>query len=79
MNSNGMHVTKDIDCAASLDGVEFYPFQSTRPQGARPKECRCVPETKRERVIELLNGYLCDDEGVPEIADVIEAIYGKDA
>ena len=43
------------------------------------KECRCVPETKRERVIELLKGYLCDDEGVPEIADAIEAIYGKDA
>ena len=40
---------------------------------------RCVPETKRERVIELLKGYLCDDEGVPEIADAIEAIYGKDA
>lgn len=38
-------------------------------------ECRCVPDSKKEQVIEILKGYLCDDEGVPEIADAIDQIY----
>jgi aerobic-type carbon monoxide dehydrogenase small subunit (CoxS/CutS family) len=34
-----------------------------------------VPDSKKEQVIEILKGYLCDDEGVPEIADAIDQIY----
>lgn len=38
-------------------------------------DCECVPESKREQVIAILDAYLCGDENIPNIADAIEAIY----
>ncbi len=37
-------------------------------------ECRCVPESKRERVEDMLKDFFAG-QNIPEIADRIEEIY----
>lgn len=39
------------------------------------KECRCVPENRREQVIAILDRYMYRDERIANIADAIESVY----